>query len=111
MPKITTVPLLPPYVNLQMKMPQHYINFTYFTYFITSLCGNAHIYTHKNKHTNIHTYICIHTLTYTDTITHCNLIIFSYDKSSQEYLDILLNYKKLEIYCYKKKNKNKKESK
>ena len=70
-------------------------------------------------HTYIHIYIYTHTHIHTHPHTHTNkflptvyyrghLVITSYHKSYQPYFDILLNYTKLEIYCYKrKKNMNK----
>ena len=76
--------------------------------FITSLYNNAYIYTYI--HTSILTYTLTHTLTwitfclqYTIVVIWWYLVITSLTNNT----DISLNYKKLELYCYKKKKKDK----
>ena len=62
---------------------------------------HIHIYIHIYSHTHTpHT--CIHNVL-TAVYYSCHLMISSYQKSYQQYFDILLNYKNLEIYCYKMK--------
>ena len=59
-----------------------------------------HIHTYiLNTHTHI-----LYTRKVLPTVYYrCHLVIFSYQKSYQQYFDILLNYQKLEIYRYKRK--------
>ena len=62
----------------------------------------APIHTHLLTYTHPHIYI--HKVL-TKVYLSSHLVISSYHMSSQQYFDILLNYKKPEIYCYKKKMK------
>ena len=69
--------------------------------------NDAHIYT--CIHIYIHTYSHTCTHTYKNKVLpkvyySCHLVT-GYHKSYQQYFDILLSCKKLEIYCYKKSNK------
>ena len=59
-------------------------------------------YTHKHTHTPTQLHTLLPTVYYS-----CHLVISSYHKSYQQYFDILLDYKKVEIYCYEKKKINK----
>ena len=56
----------------------------------SQICNHVHIHTHIQTHTYTHTHTLIKVLS---TV---------YRKSYQQYFDILLNCKKLKIYCYKK---------
>ena len=65
--------------------------------FIFYINNNEQIYTHI--HTNMLPYTHPHTHSYTLTVLpavyySCHLMVSSYHKSYQQYLDILLNYKK-----------------
>ena len=68
-----------------------------------------HTYIHIRIDTNSHT----HTPTYLHKVLPtvcygCHFVISSYQKSYQQYFDILLDYQKVQVYCYKKiKNRNK----
>ena len=61
---------------------------------------HIYIYTHSHTHTHTHTYI--HTILPT-VYYSCHLVVSSYHKSYLQYFDILLNYIKLQTFCYKKK--------
>ena len=77
-------------------------------YFIKSLYDNSHIYTHMHTHRLTYTYLHTYTYEVLPTVYYsCHLVVFNYHKSYQQYFHILLNYKKLEIYCYKEKAINK----
>lgn len=60
-------------------------------------------------HTYIRTYIHTYSHTHSYTVTHINLYLYlSGDHNCyQQNFEILLNYKALEIYFYKKKRKEK----
>ena len=73
---------------------------------LSQVYKNAHIYTqaytYTHKHTPTHLHKVLPTVYYI-----CHLVISNYHKFYQQYFDILLNYKVLDIYCYKKKKINK----
>ena len=73
---------------------------------LSQVYKNAHIYTqaytYTHKHTPTHLHKVLPTVYYV-----CHLVISNYHKFYQQYFDILLNYKVLDIYCYKKKKINK----
>ena len=54
-----------------------------------------YIYTYTRIHIHTHLHKVLPTIYYS-----CCLVISIYRKSYQQYFDILLNYKKLEIDCY-----------
>ena len=62
---------------------------------------HVHIYTYT--HTHIRHTAHWHTQSFVCRYYSCHLMISSYHESYQQYFDISLNYKNLEIYCYKKK--------
>ena len=68
---------------------------------LSQVHNNAHIYTHIHTHTHLHTRQTHKVLP--AVYYSCHLVISSYRKSYQQYHDNLLNYKKLEISCYKNK--------
>ena len=57
-----------------------------------------HIHILTNTHTPTHLHKLLPTVYYS-----CHLVVSSYHKSYKQYFDILLDYKKVETYCYKKK--------
>ena len=68
---------------------------------------HMHTYTHIHKHIHAHSHTHTHNALPTIYCSYsCHLVIFIYHKSYKQYFDILVNYKKQEISCYKKK-KNK----
>ena len=64
---------------------------------------HIHIYIHTHSYTHTHPHIFTHNILPT---VYCSfrLVISSYQTFYKQYFYILLNYIKLGIYCYKKKN-------
>ena len=64
---------------------------------------HIHIYIHTHSYTHTHPHIFTHNILPT---VYCSfrLVISSYHTFYKQYFYILLNYIKLGIYCYKKKN-------
>ena len=66
---------------------------------LSQVYKNAHIYTQAYTYTHIHTPTHLHKVL--PTVYYiCHLVISNYHKFYQQYFDILLNYKVLDIYCY-----------
>ena len=71
---------------------------------LSQVYNHVHIYAHTYTHIHIHTPTNLHKVL-PAVYYSCHSVISSCHESYQQNFDILLNYKQLVIYCYKKEKK------